>query len=269
MKRKTLPPVAFAILLLASAIVGTHFVGNVKANPFVIFKSAPPIPGTIPPTITISTPENDTVYASNIISLQFNMAKPQPPETLEAGLTFIYYYLDGKRNVLYSCHQYPPPGLPEFSYSKNLTISEGTHKIEVCAVGVVIPEHLTMYSMDSNASVFFTVETDSTYTASQVTTSSETSDSEHTPPPSQTSTNSKPPVSWTYLPTLPPTLPPTSPSAIATPEVVTINPSPSSTPESPSSGILQTNLIIAVTMVIILISAIMAATLLRKNMIHN
>ena len=50
--------------LLLSLTVGALVVEEAKANPFTIFEAATPIPGTIPPIITMSSPVNNTAYAS-------------------------------------------------------------------------------------------------------------------------------------------------------------------------------------------------------------
>lgn len=159
MKRTALA-LALTSALFLSLVVGVLVVKEAKANPFIIFKPATPIPGTIPPIITMSSPKNNTAYASNTGSLSFNITKPQPPIALEAGVTSVKYTLDGNLTGLYYCTHYSsnsPPGLPEFKYSTNLTLPEGNHTLVLSAVGVVLPGNMTLFSVGSSYTVFFTV----------------------------------------------------------------------------------------------------------------
>jgi hypothetical protein len=161
MKRTTLA-VALILSLLFSLVAGLVVVKEAKANSFIIFKSVAPIPGTIPPIITISSPKNNTVYPSNTVYISFNISKPEPPTPLESGITTVRYKLDAKDTGLYFCNHYNsnyPPGLPNFTYSKNLTLPEGNHTLLVNTGGVVIPGNMTIFSVGSSSTVFFTVDT--------------------------------------------------------------------------------------------------------------
>lgn len=147
---------AFLFLVVAGVLVGKVS----KANPWIIFKPATPIPGTIPPIITLFSPQNNTAYAPNNVYLSFNVTKPQPPMPLDAGISFVKYTLDDNITGLYFCDHYSsgsPPGIPEFSYSHNLTIPDGKHSLVVYAAGVVLPGDMTIFWMDSNSTVFFSV----------------------------------------------------------------------------------------------------------------
>lgn len=157
---------ALAVMLVLSLLfllaAGLLVVKEAKANAFFIFKSVDPIPGTIPPIITVSSPQNNAVYKSNTVYVSFNVSKPQPPMSLDAGISSVRYTLDGNRNGLYSCNHYSsdyPPGLPQFSYSKNWTLREGTHTLLIEASGVVLPGNMTIFGMSSSSTVFFTVGT--------------------------------------------------------------------------------------------------------------
>jgi hypothetical protein len=152
-----------ATLILAflfSVVAGVLVVKVSKANPWIIFKPATPIPSTIPPIITLFSPQNNTAYASNNVYLSFNVSKPQPPMPLEAGISFVKYTLDDNITGLYFCDHYSsgsPPGIPEFSYSHNLTIPDGKHTLVVYAAGVVLPGDMTIFWVDSNVTVLFSV----------------------------------------------------------------------------------------------------------------
>ncbi len=160
--KRTAFAVTFGLSLLFSLIAGVLFVKEAKANPWIIFKAADPIPGTVPPIITVSCPQNDTVYQSNVVCLSFNVSKPQPPTSLEAGISSVRYTLDGELTGLFYCTHYSfgsLPGLPRFSYSENLTLANGKHTLVVNASGVVLPGNMTMFGMSSSETIDFSVST--------------------------------------------------------------------------------------------------------------
>jgi hypothetical protein len=163
MNRTALLPTAFLMALLVSAVAGTQLVSVALANPFFIFEAATPIPGTIPPTISISAPVNDTSYSPNQVHVSFSTSKPQTPTPLETGIIKVKYSLDNSSNLLYYCTQYSsgsPPGIPEFNYSDNVTVAEGDHEITVFSVGIVFPTSSTCYTVNSTATVFFAAKAD-------------------------------------------------------------------------------------------------------------
>lgn len=161
MKRTALA-VMLVLSLLFSLAAGLLVVKKAKANAFFIFTSVDPIPGTIPPIITVSSPQNNAVYKSNTVYVSFNISKPEPPTSLESGISSVRYTLDGNRTGLYYCTHYNsnyPPGFPQFSYSKNWTLSAGTHTLLIEANGVVLPGNMSIFGMSGSARVFFTVDT--------------------------------------------------------------------------------------------------------------
>jgi hypothetical protein len=157
--RKTIAA-TFILAFLLSVVAGVLVVKVSKANPWIIFEPATPIPGTIPPIIAMYSPQNNTAYASNNVYLGFNVSKPQPPIPLDAGISYVRYTLDDNITGLYFCDHYSsgsPPGIPEFSYSHNLTIPDGKHTLVVEVGGVVLPGDMTIFGMFSNSTVFFSV----------------------------------------------------------------------------------------------------------------
>ncbi len=161
MKRMALA-VTVVLSLLFSLVVGTVLVKEAKANPFIIFEATDPIPGTVPPIITVSCPQNNTIYPSNVVCLSFTVSKPQPPTSLEAGINSVRYMLDGNLTGLYYCTHYSsgsPPGLPSFSYSENLTLPNGKHTLVVNASGVVLPGDMKIFGMQSSETIVFSVST--------------------------------------------------------------------------------------------------------------
>lgn len=160
--KKTALAVTLVLSLLFSLAAGLLVVKEAKANPFIIFEATDPIPGTVPHIITLSSPQNNTVYHSGTVWLSFNVSKPQPPMSLDAGINSVRYILDGNRTGLYYCTHYNsnyPPGLPTFSHSKNLTLSKGRHTLVIEASGVVLPGNMTIFGMSSSLTISFTVDT--------------------------------------------------------------------------------------------------------------
>ena len=155
MKKKTLATIAFISALLSSALVGTTRVNLGSANPYIRGGNKPPPEGTQPPTISIFSPNNNTVFASNNITLTFNVTIPKGTYTLYA----VYFEVDwreGNTSVYYS------RTAPDYLYNKNLTgIPEGEHRITIIAAahGYYI-EGITAYTFDINGSstVYFSIE---------------------------------------------------------------------------------------------------------------
>lgn len=163
MKRTVLSVILTLALLLMPT--GLLVVNEVKANPFFIFDGVDPIPGTIPPIITAFSPENNTIYNSSTLCLSFNVSKLEPPTSLDSGITFVRYTLDGNLTGLYYCTHYTsdyPPGLPYFVHSKNLTLPIGKHTLVIEVGGVVLPGNMTIFGMSSSSTIFFTVSTNLT-----------------------------------------------------------------------------------------------------------
>jgi hypothetical protein len=90
-KKKTLLPVAFISILLFSTVAATQFINLAQANPYgergEVEGVVPAPEGTVPPTISILSPENDTAYASNTVPLTLNVSTPES----RFVVTEIYY----------------------------------------------------------------------------------------------------------------------------------------------------------------------------------
>jgi hypothetical protein len=161
MKRKALA-LTFVLALLFSAVAGVLVVNIAKANPFIIFRPVNPIEGTIPPVITIFSPENNTAYSPINVYISFYISAPQPPNTSNSGLSIVKCTLDNESIGFYFCNRYSggPPGIPQYSYANNLALPEGNHSLVLYSVGVVLPGDGTIFYLYCNSTVFFT--TDST-----------------------------------------------------------------------------------------------------------
>ena len=92
MNKKPLITAAFLSVFLTSAMAGTQFVNLGRANPYLYEQGSYPIsppPEVEPPSISILSPKDDTVFISGNVSLNFNLKVivPVMPE-------LFYYYLE-------------------------------------------------------------------------------------------------------------------------------------------------------------------------------
>lgn len=159
MRKKALN-VALVLAFLFSVVDGTELVKIAEANPWLIFEPVDPIPGTIPPVITISSPKNNTVYSRTAVNLTLHITKPQPPCQLESGISYARYTLGGNITGIYFCDHYSsgsPPGIPELDYSQIISaLPDGYYELVIEAAGIVLPGNLTIFTMYTNSTVFFT-----------------------------------------------------------------------------------------------------------------
>jgi len=126
-EKKTQLKAAFISVLLLSAVGATQFVNLGRANPYTHeFRQegeVSPPEGTIPPTVSIFSPKNDTVYASSNFSLIFNISVAFP------YISRIYY-----RPSWQSSNIEVKPKTAN-NYCINITdVPEGTHLLNVYAV---------------------------------------------------------------------------------------------------------------------------------------
>jgi hypothetical protein len=173
-KKKALAA-AFTLILLFSALAGTQFVNLGKANPYITDwvqegEVAPPN-GTKPPMISIFSPENNTAYASNNVSLTFNVSITKS-NNVSLRLTELYYrasWLQLRNTSVWSPLFYSFP----IQLSINLTgIPEGPHWLEVYAVaqgeittrqeitnGIFFTTYYVIFKINSSSAVSFTIDT--------------------------------------------------------------------------------------------------------------
>ena len=111
----------------------------VTANPYIDGGEVPPDAYTHPPTIFISSPENNAVYAANNLTFTFNISAPE--STTAANPPFIsevYYETDWQEDSIrvygFPYHYDPRPTKLDFSFAIT-EIPEGQHNIAVHATG--------------------------------------------------------------------------------------------------------------------------------------
>jgi hypothetical protein len=190
----------FAVVLAVSILIGIQAVEVVDANPFFGMKGIDPVPGTIPPTITMITPLNNTAYSSDEITISFHVTKPQLAGSWST-ITYICYSLDNTEDVndeyvkVYSnyINGEGTVGVPEFNTTFTIpSLSAGNHVLKVKVSGAVMPNtqyvggqwqspniNHGIFSMNSNSTTFFTISTTPTPSLSPTPTKSQSTASNY------------------------------------------------------------------------------------------
>jgi len=154
MKRATLAIMLMSALLFS--VVGAQFVSLAEANPYSFFwEFVDPIPGTIPPKITITSPKNYTTYPSGNLNFTVHVAKPETPTPTESYIIYVHYYLDGTIHRVFNNYFEPVPEVDNSTVLHDL--SDGNHTLVVQVEGGVEPGPYEVFFIESNSTVFFTV----------------------------------------------------------------------------------------------------------------
>ena len=180
--KKTFLTAVFTSALLSSALVATTLVNLGKAqyeDKWVQEGEVAPPKDAKPPTITIISPENNTAYASNNITLTLNISASELADLHLQRLTLSELYYrpswvklsdvksQQKKSISLSNHYFP------VQVSINLTdIPEGPHWLEVYAVakGEITTHHAlelfyynftyyVVFKMTGSSAVNFTIDT--------------------------------------------------------------------------------------------------------------
>jgi hypothetical protein len=154
--KKTALTLAATIFMIV--VVGVEFVKIVEANPYSFFWTwVDPIPGTIPPKITITNPKNYTTYSSGDLNFTVHVAKPETPTQYgtESYILSVHYYLDGKPHRVFNNYFEPVPEVDNATVLHDL--NDGNHTLVVQVEGGVEPEPYEVFFIDSNSTVFFTI----------------------------------------------------------------------------------------------------------------
>jgi len=167
MKRKTL---ALTIILMFSLLSIMQIANEGKANPMQELGFVAPDSETKPPTVTILSPMNDSVYATNPPTLNVNVTLPESSSALGTILYFVICQTDWQENEtrLYTNTGYatsiesqiPGDEHQYFQGSVNFEdMPDGNHSITIIAVaGGWYPGDCGFYRFQINGSstVFFT-----------------------------------------------------------------------------------------------------------------
>ena len=168
MKRTAL---ALTVILafLISAMAETKLINWAKANPWIGTDWVSPSGATKPPTLTITSPEENSVYNSNNVTLSFNAHLGESTSASYMRLMQVYFKTDWEQNETYVYNNeaisipYEPNAITYFSYNINLTgVPERKHYITVHAVewGAYIDGlFVHMFSINGSSSVNFTIDT--------------------------------------------------------------------------------------------------------------
>ena len=236
MRKKTFMATITILVFLISLVHGLLVVDVAKANPFFIFHQVDPVPGTIPPNITISSPQNNTVHYSAKISVSFNVSRPLLG-TCNTAIIDIKYTLDSETTQAFSIWRGGSASngwaIPEFNTTfTSPSLPIGNHQLTVTAEGVVYSGNMDIFFINSSSTTLFAIGTQPIQLS---------------PTPTQT-------------PTLAPTLAPSpSPSPTLTP---TPSPSPSLNPSSSTNPSLTPSPSIPEFPTWIVIPLVLAATLM-------
>jgi len=167
MKRKALA-LTLILAFIISAMAGTKLINWAKANPWIGTDWVSPSGATKPPTLTITSPEENSVYNSNNVTLSFNARLGESTSASYMRLMQIYYKTDWEQNETYVYNNeginipYEPNAITDFSYDINLTgVQEGKHYITVNAVewGAYIDGFFVhMFSINGSSSVNFAID---------------------------------------------------------------------------------------------------------------
>jgi hypothetical protein len=140
-KKKPLRASALILALLFSTVAGTWLLGSASANPYYPAGEVHPKPGTIPPSISISSPINFSAYSVNHISFNFSVTLPQSKPARSTGISQISYSADWKGEPVDLSYPLDSPfcvlenGVANFTFDF-YGLPDGNHSISIQAVGI-------------------------------------------------------------------------------------------------------------------------------------
>ena len=149
----------YVLAILTLLAVGSNFVDYALANPYTYTGEVPPDSETFPPVITISSPVNNSVYNTNVVPLNFDVAAPQSRTASSTNVQGVTYEVDWKKepvNVLNGGQEHPYFNL-QFSF-----VPEGHHTIVIKAVGSGLYKETELsykwFFIRSSTTISFTVD---------------------------------------------------------------------------------------------------------------
>jgi hypothetical protein len=140
----------------------------VEANPFWIFHQIEPRPDAIPPKITIFSPQNNTTYSSEKITLSFYVDKPKLDmngssiDIQSSSIINITYTLDDKTEQAFTIWKNgsaSSSGISNFNTSLNCpALPAGNHYLTVYAEAVVFVGGLDIFFINGSSTIFFSTQ---------------------------------------------------------------------------------------------------------------
>jgi hypothetical protein len=150
--------VVVGLVFLVSVMAGALFVRSVEANPYWWYTKVQPDAHTKPPIISIFSPENNTVYNENNVTLSFQVDCGESETALDTLLLFVVYETDWEHD---NDNRFSPWNYTSFPHEVNLTkIPEGKHSITIQATEKGTYEHATAFTIDSSKTIFFTINSE-------------------------------------------------------------------------------------------------------------
>ncbi len=224
---KTSVALTLILTLFVASMLGAQFANVVEADPFFIFNLIDPVPGTIPPTITIFSPQNSTSYSSDNIAVSFEVDRPKL-NSCDTAITYVNYTLDSETVQAFTIWRGGSASnawaVPEYNTTFTLpSLTTGQHSLTVRAEGVVYAGGMDIFFIVGSSRVFFTVD--------------------HTP--------SSPSLSPSPAPITSPSPSPTAPSSPAQ----TSAPTPTSTPYQEPRQTEQQEIVIGAAITAVVIGA--------------
>ena len=152
---------ATTIITVLALVLVLQVVEVTDADPFFIFHEVDPVPGTIPPSITIFSPQNNQTYYSDRIIISFNVSKPQLGNNSTAIID-VKFTLDKDTTEAFSIWRGGSASnanaVPEFdTVFTSPLLSAGNHQLIVVAEGVVYLGNLSIFFIDGVSTVYFSV----------------------------------------------------------------------------------------------------------------
>jgi hypothetical protein len=149
----------FAVIYAVFLLIDIQAVEVSRANPYSFAGEVPPDSETFPPTIAISSPKNNTAYATNRLPLVFNVTAPQSKTAASTIVQIVTYqadWMDKTVDVFMG-------GQEQVSLSLQFSnIPEGTHRIIIQAAGSgVYMEGLSYkeFRISSSTELRFSIDT--------------------------------------------------------------------------------------------------------------
>jgi hypothetical protein len=160
--RKTFPAAAFILALLLSAVVGTLFINPAHADPYS-WETIPPPAGTEAPTITLRSPENNTVFPVNNVLLNCLVEVGNSTASYRRVFLLVKYKVDWLQNETMKnpIQDDDNDGLVKI-YLTLTDIPDGNHSIIIDAteVGQIVTLGIVQeFYIHSSSLVNFTVDT--------------------------------------------------------------------------------------------------------------